>query len=71
MAVNAKEANERKRKLALPFACDSMLNRHFGDSKGIRTPVIGVRGQRTNHYTIEPYFLYLLTTTPVIRGQAS
>lgn len=32
----------------------------FGDSKGIRTPVIGVRGQRTNHYTIEPRRFALL-----------
>ena len=40
---------------------------NIGDSKGIRTPVIGVRGQRTNHYTIEPYLvLYEFCNNPLI-----
>lgn len=38
--------------------CSDLLA--VGDSKGIRTPVIGVRGQRTNHYTIEPRRFALL-----------
>ena len=45
--------------------CDELRTRfetlRFGDSKGIRTPVIGVRGQRTNHYTIEPYFFVVIS----------